>query len=443
MARRALSLAFALALGCGDDAPPACPPEPTPGECAADADCCSSPPCERRCVRAGVGEVRFECAVPVGPGEPGAACEGGDECASGLCSVAGRCVAPCGATADCAAGERCQRAWVERREARRATVCVPEASLPVIASETHERSASPVLAPAPFGAHHVLLPRCDARPRVLALDGASRLFDRDALAPGAPAPINPIFAPYPGVVTVALPSGLGGVDASAPHTLTLDEPATIDRLVFAPGSGTTLDLDLFLVGVSEPPAESFDPLRAMLASAGASLGDVRVHEVTGDAVAALSVLEAERGELPELEALFALGAGLPPSVPVFAVRHVDLFLGLAGGIPAALPTPGSPASGVVVGVETAGDALGMILAHEVAHALGLFHLVEADGSLREPLDDTPVCPPSADADGDGLLDPDECADAGATNPLFWSIERAGTALTDDQAAIVLRSPVLR
>ncbi len=440
MARQALTLALFAALGCGDDAPGECPPPPNAG-CASDAECCDAPPCERRCVRSEALLLSLECASPIGAGEPGAACTNGDECVSGLCLVAGRCAAPCAENADCPADERCQRAWIDGTSARRATVCVPRSSLPPLAEDVLGPGDELTLGPAPLGAHHVLLPRCETLPALRTLDGATRLFDVEALGPDAP-PTNPVFAPYPGPITVALPSGLDGVEAGAEHVAGFDERVVMDRLVFAPGSGSTLDVDLFLVGVSPLDDGVFDPLRAMLASAGASLGELRVHSVEGPEAERLAILESELGALPELPELFALGAGLPPSVPIFAVRQIDFFLGLAGGIPAALPVPGAPSAGVVVGVDTAGDMLGMVIAHEVAHALGLFHLVEADGTQREPLPDTPVCPPSADADADGLLEADECESTGATNPLFWSIERAGTALTPDQASIVRRSPVL-
>ena len=441
MAHRALSLALLAALGCGDDAPVECPPPPTPGSCASDAECCDTPPCATRCVRSDAAALSLSCGPPVGSGEPGDACTRGDECASGLCLVAGRCAAPCARSADCAMGERCQRAWVGGASARRATLCVPAASIPPLATDVHGPGATVTLGPAPLGAHNVLLPRCDARPTLRTLDGATRLFDIDALGPLDP-PISPVYVPYPGAVTVALPSGLDGVEADREHRVTFDEQVTIDRLVFAPSAGSTLDVDLFLVGVSEPDPAVFEPLRSLLASAGVSLGTIRVHPVTGPAAEALAILESERGELPELPELFALGAGSAASVPIFAVRQIDLFLGLAGGIPAALPTPGAPTAGVIIGVDTAGDALGMVLAHEVGHALGLFHLIEADGTIREPLADTPACSLDADANGDGLLSAQECESEGATNPLFWSIDLAETTLTPDQASIVGRSPVV-
>ncbi len=433
-----------LALGCGDDANPDCPPTPNAGRCATDADCCAAPPCETRCVGSETdGTLALACAAPPGPGEGGDACATSADCANGLCLVAGRCAAPCRSSDDCPTEERCQRGWIAGG-GHRATVCVPRSSVPPIAQGTDEDTRELVLDAAPVGAHHLLSPRCGVRPWLLTLDGPEgNLFDRDALAPGAPPPINPVFAAYPGPITVALPSGLGGVDADAEHVATFEAPATFHRQVFAPSTGATLDVDLFLVGVAEPPASTFEPLQALLESAGLSLGEVRVRAVNGAAADALAIIESDRGELPELADLFALGAGLPPSVPIFAVRQLDLFLALSGGIPAGLPAPGTETAGIVVGAELAGSALGTVIAHEVGHTLGLFHPTEFDGTVYEPLDDTPVCPLEADTDGDGILSAGECADRGATNPLFWALDRVGTTLTPDQAAIIRRSPVLR
>lgn len=447
MAGRALTLGrlalSMLVLGCGDDAIEECPPEPNGGSCGRDADCCADPPCATRCVASDAGsELTFECAPPLGAAEGGEPCTANADCANGLCLVAGRCGAPCRSSDDCAADERCQRGWVGGG-AHRATLCVPRSSVPPIAEQTDGRTRTLVLEPAPSGSLHVLSPRCDDRPWLLTLDGPEgRLFDLDALEPGVP-PINPVFAAYPGAITVALPSGLSGVDPGAEHRVTFEEPATFDRQVFAPSNGTVLDVDLFLVGVDEPPASTFDPLRALLESAALTLGEVRMHPVSGARADALAIVESERGELPELADLFALGAGLPPSVPIFAVRQVEVFVALSGGIPAALPVPGTETAGIVVGAEVAGGALGMVIAHEVGHTLGLFHPTEFDGTVLEPLGDTPICPIDADADGDGILSADECVGRGADNPLFWSLDRVGTTLTPDQAAVVRRSPVLR
>lgn len=448
MARRTLSLGrlalLTLALGCGDDDLAECPPAPNEGDCTRDADCCDEPPCTARCVgRESAGALSLTCDEPLGEAPHGDPCATSADCASGLCLAAGRCAAPCGSRGDCGATERCQRAWIGAGT-HRATVCVPRSSVPPFAEGPPRAAATLTLEAAPAGAHHLLSPRCGAEPRLLTLDGpGGRLFDVDALAPGAPPPSNPVFAPYAGAITVALPSGVGGVDASEAHEVMFDASATFDRQVFVPSGGTTLDLDLFLVGVDEPDPSVFEPLEALLGSAGLSLGAIRVRPVTGDRAAALAIVESDRGGLPELPDLFALGAGLPPSVPVFLVRQVELFLALSGGIPAALPAPGTETAGVVIGAEVAGSMLGLVLAHEVAHTLGLFHPTEFDGSVLEPLGDTPICPPSADVDGDGVLSADECVGHGADNPLFWSLDRVGTDLTPDQAAIVHRSPVLR
>ena len=97
----------------------------------------------------------------------------------------------------------------------------------------------------------------------------------------------------------------------------------------------------------------------------------------------------------------------------------------------------------MLSVDLLGEALGRVLAHELGHYLGLFHLVERDGFLNEALADTPACPGERDTDGNGLT-PEECAGVGGDNLMFPLLaERlAAPALSPSQRAVLRRTASL-
>jgi hypothetical protein len=99
---------------------------------------------------------------------------------------------------------------------------------------------------------------------------------------------------------------------------------------------------------------------------------------------------------------------------------------------------------------------GQIIAHELGHALGLFHTSEAPlrpashgsgGEGREGiydgLADTAMCSATADKNGDGVLSSNECRGDDARNLMFWGTPRGATDLTPQQADIAVRSLLTR
>ncbi len=179
---------------------------------------------------------------------------------------------------------------------------------------------------------------------------------------------------------------------------------------------------------------------------GIVLGEVRTHELVGGLARGYATLEMDAdGRIPETDTLFALTAGAQgPSVSWFFVRDAEGVLGVSGGVPGAQCMPGTAASGIAFSSDIMGTGVPLesVLIHETGHFLGLFHTSELDGTLLDPFDDTPSCGPDRDANGDGMLLPDECVGAGADNVMFWAAMDART-FSPSQRALVQRALLLR
>lgn len=120
------------------------------------------------------------------------------------------------------------------------------------------------------------------------------------------------------------------------------------------------------------------------------------------------------------------------------------ILGLSAGPPGAAAIPGTSKSGVIVSAVDYADAPGdvaKIMAHEGGHFLGLYHTTEKDGSQHDPIADSPQCPASNDADGNGTMNSSECAGQGAENVMWWTLTQGTASFSNDQGWVVRRSPV--
>ncbi len=171
---------------------------------------------------------------------------------------------------------------------------------------------------------------------------------------------------------------------------------------------------------------------AILGQAGIQL-DARLRDVEG----AAPLVEHSSAD-NELRDLFATGAGLPPGINVFLVEQVygmnsgvqSPITGISGGIPGPPLRMGTPGAGVAVSLALGpgeDDRLGLAIAHELGHFLGLFHTSEAqvgaDPVLHDDLDDTP---------GDGQ-----------DNLMYWAPQAGATKLSPQQGQILRSSAWLQ
>ncbi len=156
-----------------------------------------------------------------------------------------------------------------------------------------------------------------------------------------------------------------------------------------------------------------------------------VH-IDDDRFARLQVDARLGSDSPALAALLRLSERGPgEGLALFVVRDIEVagaafpVWAIAGGIPVP-PKAGTPRSGIAVNGSTV-DAdprwAGQLMAHEIGHALGLFHTTEREGGIHDQLPDT--------------------ADDDEKNLMFWAADRGATRITDGQADIARRAALAK
>ncbi len=418
-----------FALGCG----PGADPGYGPGNlCESDGDCrslrCEARVCGRTCVDASEcapGMICTDVAVGFAPGTYGG------------CGFAARSEdlqvdeIPLGATGIASDGGGSEFAYV----------AVPEDAVSLTLVATQPDGATPLR----IGFTSVTAP------------DTTLLLDAAALGRGDDTPLRDFSNPFVDAMlvpnsTVDRLTFLPGLYSWRPYSLPeiVDGPwpetdveitALVKRAAGAIDAGT-IDLSIWLVdiGVSAAAApadariqDALGEMEGVLDPAGITLGDVAYREPSDADAARLGVIDSTDGSDSELAEMFRLSVGDEGlRVNVFLVRSFASGInGIAGAITGAPGFHGTLHSGVAARAEAGTlTALqqGRLIAHEVSHFLGLFHVAEnPDASplyADDPIEDTP---------------PD------SQNLMFWSanMDDPNTILTDGQGYVMRRSALVR
>jgi hypothetical protein len=251
-----------------------------------------------------------------------------------------------------------------------------------------------------------------------------------------------------------------------------------------PDTGS-LDVAFYLATASGLTAEAavrdprflrmFGVTQSLYAAAGICLGAVTVYDLPDWARARYASVDMSgNGPCDPLQQLFTLSRQ-ENTLNFFLVDEVvkgdgGTLLGVSGGIPGPASVGGTIRSGVAVGISDlssdAGcsgpidyrcgpDFVASTVVHEGGHYLGLFHPTEMNGSLFDPLVDTPTCACSTcSTNRDECGTPDaqmsigECTVSttcgGGANLMFWNgvQEVTATELSPQQGAVMRLNPLV-
>jgi hypothetical protein len=207
-------------------------------------------------------------------------------------------------------------------------------------------------------------------------------------------------------------------------------PVDLELFMPADDGGRTLLVNVFAVSEeltydpADPSALPFLPaLEAILAGADLTVRVDQIVNLPGTGLSSMTELSEPQEPPGSMSSQLALLAGAMVDGEALNLFVVDsLPFGVAGW---SLGTPGPPMagtyySGVIAARRVDGGELGRVLAHEIAHFIGLSHVVNIGVSgarYPDPLDDTEP--------GTGNL-----------------MEGGGTYLTPDQAFVLSRYPLL-
>lgn len=163
-----------------------------------------------------------------------------------------------------------------------------------------------------------------------------------------------------------------------------------------------------------------------------------------------------------------------------SLQASSVIVGIDGSIPGPATVAGTVASGAAVATadlrsgacsgpvdfEGCGDdRTAYVIAHEAGHYLGLYHVTESQGTLFDPLADTPTCPcsackpatatarcadasPAPAAGAEYLVTVADCTRSstcgGGDDLMFWILDQGSRGtITPEQKSVVLANPLVQ
>jgi hypothetical protein len=266
---------------------------------------------------------------------------------------------------------------------------------------------------------------------------------------------------YPNAPELDLPPGTYQVQIGAAGETTIDVEVFV-KTGRAPDQGGRMPLNLWFTKTTYMDAQkastdetfqaALEAVKETYAEAGIELAPITYRDVPEPLASRYAVVDG--AATADSVTAQVLGDARTEGVNVVLVDQWvggggAITLGQAAGIPGPPGRADTRTLGVLVSMATTfrgrqgADHLASIISHEIGHYMGLYHTTEADGAQFDPLSDTPECPPSRDANGDGNLSAAECG-VGANNLMFWqaSAQPAEQTLSPAQDWVLLRNPMV-
>lgn len=282
------------------------------------------------------------------------------------------------------------------------------------------------------------------------------------------------------VTVITRPGVAGGADV-------IPASGRLDVAVYFATTVPSLNADTANAGGDPDLKRMETALGTLFAQAGIALGAVKYTLLPADVLATYATgvnIDPSGACAPLAQLLKHADAGNTLNiffVSTFVESGQGGTIGIDGTIPGPASIGGTVASGAAVAafdlrsgsgtpacsgpfsLACGADTTAYIIAHEAGHFLGLYHTVESEGTLFDPLDDTltcvcSVCATTATRANCGTatlphrMGVAECSQAppatacgGGTNLMFWVLDQSLSqgVLTDQQKRVMRANPLVQ